>query len=353
MISSLFSFFFRSDHLLPLESSPCSEKIPEHEHNMAKTLIRSIEQHQKTFPSESWIPSSTLLYKMDRELPYLDFVSAECSTQGTRDAMEDEVLLVQNDSHLLAAVFDGHAGKEVASFVKQSLAQKFFSHLEVDVHRTFSIVFNELQKEIEDKANYDSMGTTAVVCYVNRKTSKIYTATIGDSEANIYRYLDSEIRSIPLSNICNWSCHEEAARAASALKNMRIATDWPSALDPKKLRFPDLASGLNLSRALGDKTIKAYSLNPGCIPAISHEPFVTMHQLLPNDFLVLACDGVKDFVKECEIAQIIDNNRSFPDLIATRLIERAQANRSNDNMSVLVLSFKPKLGNQTDLSDSQ
>lgn len=87
---------------------------------------------------------------------------------------------------------------------------------------------------------------------------------------------------------------------------------------------------LNVSRAIGDKNY----------PAVSQKPKVTCCQLHPGDVLVLGCDGLKDFVSEEMICQMVRDHRGAEEDLAKELITasvRRQNSRHNDDVSVIVI----------------
>lgn len=179
-----------------------------------------------------------------------------------------------------------------------------------NVHQAFEASLNNIQKEIID-LNLKS-GSTAVICFINKKSNLGYTSTLGDSEANIYRKIEGQLKSIPLSCVRDWGSKKDAARAAKALGDPTIATSWPKHFDPKYLRFPSTSSPiegavlmLNVARALGDVSFAGTKEAPGVIQM----PKITVFQLETGDTLILACDGLKDYVSENEIIDQISKSK--------------------------------------------
>lgn len=180
--------------------------------------------------------------------------------------------------------------------------------------------------EIVEKGWND--GTTAVISFIDKNSGRIYTATLGDSEANIYRKIDKKVKSIPLSCVRDWSSKKEAKRAAAVTNDPAKATQWPKAKNPKTLRFPSPNYGLNVSRAIGD-----VEFSKGVI----HKAKVTVNQVQPGDRIVIACDGLKDFVPEKEIVDMVKSNPGAG--LAQKLVDHALGPKmSQDNVTVLVLN---------------
>src|SRR5581483_2581006 len=129
-----------------------------------------------------------------------------------------------------------------------------------------------------------------------KNTNLIYTATVGDSEAKIYRSMKGKLKSIPLSNVRDWSFKKEAIRAFLATQDPKILETWIDSDKPKKLRFNPqkvLFGGINACRAFGDKQFAEVEGKAGLIV----KPKITVQELKPGDRLFYACDGYWDFVK--------------------------------------------------------
>ncbi|MBS0627663.1 MAG: protein serine/threonine phosphatase 2C family protein [Verrucomicrobia bacterium] len=250
-------------------------------------------------------------------------------TVGRRSQMEDRHFYIENEKGILLGVLDGHNGIQVANYAAYRFQEQFFSFLEeldYNIYQAFLDFFLLIQEEIEMKhPGWDQIGTTVVVCYVEKETNYLYTATLGDSEANIYRLLGEKRKSIPLSCIRNWSTKRDFVSAKKAL-----GVAIPYKKNPKEMRHPPFGEsvhsglGLNVSRALGDASFKG----------VIHSPKITATTLLPGDILLLACDGLKDFVPEKEIIQIIDYHLGQGSLVQA-LVDHAIIHRkSTDNVTI-------------------
>lgn len=91
---------------------------------------------------------------------------------------------------------------------------------------------------------------------------------------------------------------------------------------------------LNVSRAFGDHCMKSLVV---CTPAI-----VEVDLLDVDDFLIMACDGLWDFVADAEvvrIARLAFDAGLGAHQVAQRLVEEAIRRKSTDNVSVAVLNL--------------
>ena len=149
--------------------------------------------------------------------------------------------------------------------------------------------------------------------FLDKVTHTIYTATLGDSEARIYRKSNL---CIPLSCIRNWKSTEDRERAGDALMGKEKKS-------PKSMRV----HGLNVSRGFGD-----------CFtPQVSSEPVLSLNQVQPGDCIVLASDGLWDFVFEEEISHTIFTRKNPAKALALYTAEEALG---LDNVTAISITVK-------------
>jgi serine/threonine protein phosphatase PrpC len=275
--------------------------------------------------------------------------------QGKRGAMEDAHFCIEDEKKILAGVFDGHTSGDVSKYVNEVFFAKFEAALVLssgNVHEAFENVFDQIQKELDEKQKKGECkgGSTAVVTYVDKITNLVYTATLGDSEANVYRMFNEKMKSIPLSCVRDWSSQKDAKRIALYYSDPQMAEIYPNQ-HPKSLRcgrvvsgLVDLHYGVNVSRAFGDSQYRGSEQTP----LVISKPKITVNRLQEGDTIVLACDGLKDHVPEKDIAKTIQ--RSGGEDTAKKLVDSALYEfESTDNVTVVVIKIpKPTI----DLSSS-
>lgn len=261
-----------------------------------------------------------------------------CSSPGARSNMEDCHFSCKIPSGYLFGVLDGHGGAEVAKYVAEKIQEKFSECLESkqgDIYSTFTYLTDWLQKKIEEQDKWSTQGATAVFCFIDIYSHLIYTATIGDSEAKIYRKDTSGlINIIPLSCVRDWTSKTDAKRAAEALQQPNIAIDWVQAEQPKKIYFPLYIAtmGLNVSRAIGDKFLSTWKGQPGVI----HKPKITVNFIKSGDQLILASDGFWDIMPDHVTINCINKLYGKADLIAKNLLTQALRKKECfDNVTIL------------------
>ncbi|KIC72356.1 hypothetical protein DB42_DE00020 [Neochlamydia sp. EPS4] len=340
---------------------PRNLKIDHAMQKMLKNSQKAMEEHIEE-DILAYATYQSCLPILDDNLPKapalsLEYVSAEA--QGKRPRMEDVHLFQENSQGALMGVFDGHGGRQVAKQAKEEFEKNFFETLALNkgnVHQTFEQLIDEIHQNIVQHTYYDMIGTTLAISFIDKNTHLIYTATLGDTEANIYRNKES----IALSCVRNWRHAKEAARAAIALENPTLAEAWPLAKNPKMLRYPNSRIGINVSRAIGDK----YAIGKPDKPAVIHKPKITVNRLKKGDILIIACDGLKDYVLENEIIAYVNSESqekeeeplvdlenteeeeieeaettldNSPKNLAQQLVDYALEKNSTDNITVVVV----------------
>lgn len=301
-----------------------------HEHGNEEYVSKKIAACYKGVDAS--IPTAEGIAKMvESEQPGLKFTHAIATECGGRPYMEDRSFYQEKGDFIIAGVFDGHAGDQVAAHVSTQLPGLLFAQLKQEkqnVHHALEVSIDTVQKQVVAHPEWDQAGSTAVITVIDKRTNLIYTATLADSEANVYRKDDKEMMSIPLSCIRDWRSEKDAQRAADALGEPDIAKEWPAETDrSKKKRY----TTINVSRAIGDVNIGE---------AMSHKPKITINQLKAGDTLILASDGLKDNVEEPEIISNVALQSSFTaNTIAETLVAKAveRGGWQVDNITVIAI----------------
>jgi serine/threonine protein phosphatase PrpC len=351
----------------------CEFSIEDTIKKMFKNAVKTINEHIKSekldaasayATAEKALPHRELLLHAKPQ-PRLAFTVRHAEARGVRPTMEDAHFYTEIPQGSLAAVFDGHGGAKVANYANEQFQKRFSQALEKangNVHQAFEVLIHEIHLEVMLNDGWAGIGTTAVICFIDKTTNLIYTATLGDSEANIYRTIDGSLNSIPLSCVRDWSSKKDALRAAIAMDRPQYAEEWPKATNSKMLRYekvafydkdgrPKYSTRLNVARAIGDRNSRGTKEKP----AVIDKPKITINMLLPGDILTLVCDGVKDFASELDIVKqiyrkehasgflgsIIDSLqrcKKGPVDLAHRLLDFAlNDKKSQDNVTVMTI----------------
>jgi serine/threonine protein phosphatase PrpC len=315
------------------------QEIRELRNNSKKAILEHIEKakpsHKACFATlQEGLPSTKELMIPPPTSP-LSFKCEIAEFQGPRKFMEDSHFFIEDDEKILAGIFDGHGGKEVANYAKEEFEKnvnEFLIKFNYDIPLALTSLIDKIHEDVMKNSAWDSIGSTIVICHLNKLTNEVITVAIGDSEAIVYRvYLTDtiqQIKSIPLSCLRNWGCKEEAKRASKAMDDPKIAKTWPKSKNPKSLKFKKI---INVSRAIGDKDLTGTVKKPGVI----HTPEIGMNIVQSGDTLVLACDGLKDHSSEANIIMVLKGN---PQNKAQKLLEIIKY-LTKDNVTILAITI--------------
>jgi len=190
-------------------------------------------------------------------------------------------------------------------------------------------------------------GTTAVVALV--LGNLLFVANLGDSEAVLASLIPNSNSSnskpkpsYSISSILQTSSEEEG----SLLKSIVLTKKHKPTDEEERKRIEELGGKvilgrvegiLAVSRALGDPEFKFPN------KLVSTEPYVLKYELTENDkFMILACDGVWDYVSYDEAVGIVARGRKekkSPQEVSQTLVQTALHKGSKDNLSVIVVYF--------------
>lgn len=317
------------------ENGNAYTNIQEQEMSFGNFIKKTKDIFGSYSPLESALPNLENFQNAAFVRPLNFTISVAADIGKHRPTMEDAHFYIKISQGILCGVFDGHGGEKIADYASQAFQERFESALSKakgNVHEAFETLFSQIQTEIANFIPLWDMGSTALITFID-KSNTIYTATLGDSEAYIYRNIDGQMKSIPLSCVRNWSSRKDAARAAKVLNNSSIADSWPKAKDSKLLRFPsNFTNNVNVSRAFGDIRTGYISVGPG----MSHKPKISMNKLHKNDILILACDGLFDYVLQQKLVKEIAMNKDTSPNLAEHLVNYA-IKSSLDNVTVLAI----------------
>lgn len=258
--------------------------------------------------------------------------------QGWRTEMEDAHIATDSFSISGASffgVFDGHGGKQMskdaacldsgvlAEFLKRDLVKAGDLEpykLGEELKKAF-VSFDERRKP-DYLESQDRSGCTATTVLITK--THIICANSGDSRT----VMCNNGGAIPLS---------QDHKPQNDIEKKRIENAGGSVMMNR------VNGDLAVSRALGDFGYKA---NADMIPEkqmVSPEPDIHIVERSPlDDFVILACDGVWDVMKNQEAVDFVKNNLLlYPDLgyLAEAMLDHCLGLNSRDNMTVLIVAF--------------
>ena len=243
---------------------------------------------------------------------------------GFRPRMEDAHAIwdVEEENLYSAEVYDGHAGREAAYAASEMLTPHFLSLLRSERSRAASDrrPDRELLREAYLAADHyivnrgiDS-GTAAATFHVSG--DRFLACNAGDSRVIIGTSRDA----VQLTVDHKPNLPAERSRIESLGGQVIF------------YGVPRVQGMLAMSRALGDQGLKPY---------VSAEPRIVEGFLgSENDFAVVACDGVWDVLTPHDVIEIV-RDLDYPQGAAERVVAKALAVGSTDNVTVIVLDMRP------------
>jgi len=245
---------------------------------------------------------------------------------GKRPTMEDALALQGTlDGHEdwdFYGLYDGHAGREAATFSGEHVHRVMLDLLKESksspldaLSESYPVVnqkFREFLYSDEFTGQSKYCGSTAVSVFLQGQ--KIYVVNVGDSRAVLCR----------------------------GGKALRLSYDHKPYEDTEQDRirgFGGCVMGetgrvnglLAVSRSIGDFYMQPYVVD---------EPFRKEYDLESDDeFLILACDGVWDEVKDSIAVDLVRDEKN-PFLASCKLRDYAYLLGSDDNISVIIVRFK-------------
>ena len=328
---------------------------------MLKNAEKAIKEHRERSKNDpAYVTLAEGLPSLEaicnpKSLPPITFEYCSAEAQGRRDNMEDAHFYIPLDHGVVMGLFDGHGGSQVANFASEFCKEnikRILNDSDLDMRLTLQKIIDDIHAEVKKRSEWNSIGSTAVLVFINKYTLEVDIATLSDSEANIYRNYNGRLKSIPPSPIRDWSCRRDAARAAIAYEEnpenqqtLKKTKGWVGNAKPKQLRFPNNTRfSTNISRSIGDIDYKEYFFDPQAPeksppPAIIEKAKISINVVKRGDYLIVACDGLKDFVQEKEIAHFIECYSGPQDSLAQKLVNFALEKGSKDNVTVLAIKI--------------
>ncbi|XP_040171526.1 protein phosphatase 1B [Anopheles arabiensis] len=256
------------------------------------------------------------------------------SMQGWRCEMEDAYhaktgLGDSLDDWNYFAVFDGHAGDNVAKHCAANLLQRIITTTEFgnnDITKGIHTGFLQLDESMraipELASGLDKSGTTAVCAFISGQ--HLYIANCGDSRAVLCQNAQPIFTTQDHKPILPGE-KERIQNAGGSVMVQRVN------------------GSLAVSRALGDYDYKKVANLGQCEQLVSPEPEIFCRDREPADeFLVLACDGVWDVMSNEELCQFVHNRLEVSDNlvdVANQVIDTCLHKGSRDNMSIIIIAF--------------
>lgn len=229
--------------------------------------------------------------------------------RGNRLSMEDEYCI--RNGGRFAAVFDGHGGGDVSTFLRNQLYDRIESHLKQSSNTTNSAsldttvssirtAFDEIDSQVlkTDKLQYQ--GSTAVAVYLHRDDATgrqtLISANVGDSRA----ILSQSGVAVDLTRDHKPDDKIERKR----IMDMGEKIEWDDYSGVFRVR------NLSLSRAIGDRFAKPVVSGEVEIKVFPLEEESKVGTKAAHDFVVLASDGLWDVMTSQDCVDFVHKRLS-------------------------------------------
>lgn len=236
--------------------------------------------------------------------------------QGRRPTMEDTHVAIKTATHGFYAVFDGHGGKDVASYAAKFLYHNILTNSGFNINPMRALVAGCLLTDQNLPSFANQQGATAILALIKNK--QLYIANLGDSRAVLSRHGEA----IALSD-------DHKPNRPDELKRITDAGGFVTHRGVARVQ-----GMLAVSRAFGDHALRPYVI---C------EPQTSLYNIeIGDDFLILACDGVWDVFSNQQAVDIVRTSLQQTDdymLASKYLANAAYQAGSMDNISVLVIKI--------------
>nr|XP_012777919.1 protein phosphatase 1A isoform X1 [Maylandia zebra] len=274
------------------------------------------------------------------------------SMQGWRVEMEDAHTAVIGLSHGLDlwsffAVYDGHAGSQVAKYCCEHLLEHitsnsdFQSALQDDpcvdsvkngIRTGFLQIDEHMRTISEKKHGVDRSGSTAVGVMIS--PSHIYFINCGDSRGLLSR-----------GGTVHFFTQDH--KPSNPLEKERIQNAGGSVMIQR------VNGSLAVSRALGDFDYKCVHGKGPTEQLVSPEPEVYAIERSEgeDEFIILACDGIWDVMANEELCDFVRSRLEVTDdleKVSNEIVDTCLYKGSRDNMSVVLVCFPgaPKVSSE-------
>ena len=229
----------------------------------------------------------------------------------------DPLIITDEHSFALYAIFDGHGGKSAAEHSAKIIKDEMLTILDELEDETFDEMMEKLFSNIDDSikaAGFEYPGCCAVVCLIHKYEGKTYVrmANCGDACG----YVITEDEPIAMSV-------EHKATNPDEIKRIEAAGGM--------VMRGRVGGTIAIARALGDHYMKQWIIStPYCQELECGEK---------EKYVVMACDGLWDTVDAKTVKDVLLNADLDFQNSAKTLVQLAISKGSSDNVSVIVIKL--------------
>ncbi|KAL4205200.1 hypothetical protein AMTRI_Chr01g136190 [Amborella trichopoda] len=217
----------------------------------------------------------------------------------------------------LFAIFDGHLGDSVPSYLQSHLFDNILNEPDfwMEPIRSIAKAYQQTDKLILENSTHLGPGGSTAVTAIVIDGRQLLVANIGDSRAVLCRKGEAIQLSVD---------HEPHSERKRIEKQGGFVTLLPGDV-------PRVNGQLAVARAFGDQSLKAH---------LSSDPEVREVRIDSSvEFVILASDGLWKVMKNEEAVSLVRSIKD-PQTAAKRLTTEALARKSKDDISCIVIRFR-------------
>lgn len=239
------------------------------------------------------------------------------SGHDMEDYLVAEYRYDQNHELGIFAIFDGHLGDSVPSYLKDNLFNNILkeSIFWVNPQEAIKNAYRSTNKFILENTRQLGPGGSTAVTAIVVDGKDLWIANIGDSRAVLCERGAANQLTVD---------HEPHVERQRIEKQGGFVTAFPGDV-------PRVNGQLAVARAFGDQSLKAHLTSE---PDVRHVPIDST-----MEFLILASDGLWKVIKNQEAVDLVKSIKD-PQTAAKRLTTEALARKSKDDISCIVIRFK-------------
>jgi serine/threonine protein phosphatase PrpC len=261
------------------------------------------------------------------------------SVQGARKTMEDEHQVINDgggEKVSFFGVYDGHAGKKAAEFLRDQLHTTLLSHSQVQSEPESALkeAIEEAEVAFLARAKEEKLDDGSTLAVVLIKGNEMITANVGDSEIVLCRGGKPLVLSTAHNMMKNTAEEQRVKDAGGVVFRSRLGHPYIN---------PQLIS-IAVTRSIGDITFKDTDFTAGRPSGLIASPDTRRITLTTEDeFFLIGCDGLWDVMTHEESVGFVKERLDqgiTPQKMSEHIVKEALKRGSKDNITVLVVTLK-------------
>lgn len=239
------------------------------------------------------------------------------------DPMEDHVIvepdLLSNGEYAFFAVLDGHGGPEVARYISLNFTDLLRAKLRplkngCSIEDAIKTSLVEIERKMA-AMNMQRCGTTFCGIFIDRVAKEVIVVNVGDSR--LLQVVSEE------SNMLSAGFLTTSHKTTNFEEVRRIMMNSGMVFNGR------VGGVLNMTRSIGDFGLKKFGL--------SSEPEIHRYSLDSSSVMLLASDGIWDYVKVDDVLEALVTDQPTCSELCDVLVKESIKKGSRDNISIICI----------------